>query len=1080
MKLATRGAVLGVAFLWTSLAQALPTPVTRPGYDEGGADTISFEYPVLLSPTLLSLRARSMLDAPGTAEADARPPETLVRVSEDSIGPKRAEAGPRRAATSTQDGLLFAGAKTLSVEVGRGRDASLHQTLDLTLRGRLAGDVEVAASLSDQQLPFEPDGSTRELQDLDRLFLSVRTQQGEVTMGDFRLDQSPGEFARISRQLQGVRGTARVVGSHWDVSAASAKGERRSIEARGEDGKQGPYDLLPRVAGEAPAGIVAGSETVWLDGARLKRGADQDYVVDYGAGTVTFATRHPITRESRIAFDFERASTRFHRSLYAAFTQGAIASTGRWYAGFLRDGDDPKSPLETSLTAEDRRTLSGLGDSAAAPTGARYVGAGRGEYVWDESDLASPHWVFLGSGRGDYTVAFVSVGVAKGSYADTLSLDGVRFYRFMGANRGSYVPGRSLPVPDERRLVDIGGSARVLGALNLEAEAARSGLDRNQLSSLDDGDNAGNAVRFTARLDPRPLRVAGRSLGALRASAAVRSRDGRFRTMDRLDDVFEGDRWNQSSREGAETKSEAGLQYDPFTALSLRAELGRRTLDGGSRSLRRAAAAELRGAVAGGLRWEGAENALGSDRGSRSRLSLDLLRTRGAVTPRFRLVDERIAGQEGDSIPERQSRDWETGIGVAPSARVKLRAGYGERIDRRGDPSEGLARSRRTAWEAGVSARAKTSFSLEMGWSRRRTWEPGGFVASDLAQLALLAGAPGAPLSSELRYDATQLREPQTLRRIVAVEPGTGFYDAYGTPRYRGDYQVITTAGPAAGRSRALVQFRVDAYPGRSASAPGRAGSFWRRWGSSTSLRVETLSALSLGSPRHAFDPRDYLDERATVRGNVVARQSLEYSAPGARYDVRAEIGARRDRTGEFENLRVRRDALDLRLRVRNPLWGRFRLTTDAFLDGSVQTARRTDTSGRSEARMRGRGLNLELSRSLSRAWALSMLARGRRDADVSNRGWQETLAAGPSARCAPGERLRLDGRALYARTGRGGSFQPAGLVTPAVSGRHVDYDLLGEYRLRDRVSLSLTWSGQLANGRGGAYTGRFELRSYF
>src|SRR6185503_18873370 len=113
--------------------------------------------------------------------------------------------------------LLFSGSKSLSVEMGRGRDASLHQTLDLTVRGRVASEVELSATLSDQELPFEPDGTTRELQDLDRLLLSVRAPQGEVTMGDFRLDGGPGEFAKITRQLQGVRGQATIAGSTWDV-----------------------------------------------------------------------------------------------------------------------------------------------------------------------------------------------------------------------------------------------------------------------------------------------------------------------------------------------------------------------------------------------------------------------------------------------------------------------------------------------------------------------------------------------------------------------------------------------------------------------------------------------------------------------------------------------------------------------------------------------------------------------------------------------------------------------------------------------------------------------------------------------
>src|SRR6267378_4370396 len=598
-------AALAAAFVAASgpTASARPTDVVHAGGLPSESDTLVLEYPVVRSPSLLSLSARSALSAAAASEsaadsaarsaAAAGAPGGAVIPAATTVastpGASAAAAGPSKAS------LLFSGSKSLSVEMGRGRDASLHQTLDLTVRGRVAGDVELAATLSDQQLPFQPDGTTRELQDLDRLLLSVRAPQGEVTMGDFRLDGGPGEFARLTRQLQGVRGQARIAGAKWDLAAASAKGERGSIEIRGEEGKQGPYDLISRVPGEIPPGVVAGSETVWLDGAKLKRGADQDYVVDYGAGAVTFTTRHPITAESRIAFDFERANTNFRRSLYAAFTQGPISSSGRWYATYLRDGDDPKSPIDASLTPENLRELGSLGDSAATSSGARYVGAGNGEYAWDQSDAVNPHWLHLGAGRGDYLVEFVSVGAGRGAYADTLAADSTRFYHYMGRNLGSYTPGRALPSPAEQQLFDLGGSARLFRAVHLEGEAARSGLDRNALSSLDDGDNSGSAVRFGAQLDPRPLSVLGRGLGLLRASGSFRSRDSRFTTMDRLDNVFENDRWNQAARDGGETRGEVALQYDPVQALSLRGEAGRRNLTGGSRSDRRALAADWRG-----------------------------------------------------------------------------------------------------------------------------------------------------------------------------------------------------------------------------------------------------------------------------------------------------------------------------------------------------------------------------------------------------------------------------------------------------------------------------------------------------
>src|SRR5205085_9758196 len=122
------------------------------------------------------------------------------------------------------------------------------------------------------------------------------------------------------------------------------------------------------------------------------------------------------------------------------------------------------------------------------------------------------------------------------------------------------------------------------------------------------------------------------------------------------------------------------------------------------------------------------------------------------------------------------------GLAIAPVKRVTLRTSYGERVDRRGDPLLTLVPTRAATWEAGLSAHALSSLSVEMGWTRRRVADPGTTQASDLAQLALLAGTPGGAFTSELRYDATQLREARVIRRVVLVEAGSGSYDAFGNP----------------------------------------------------------------------------------------------------------------------------------------------------------------------------------------------------------------------------------------------------------------------------------------------------------
>src|SRR6185436_17275051 len=137
-----------------------------------------------------------------------------------------------------------------------------------------------------------------------------------------------------------------------------------------------PYPLLAPAIGESNEGIVAGSEAIWLDGARLKRGADADYVIDYGASTVTFTIHRPITAQSRIAVDFEAASSRYRRSLYAASTQGNVPGRGGWYANYVSEGDDPSNPIG----AERARRLGRLDPSerrALCRSGARILRMGR-------------------------------------------------------------------------------------------------------------------------------------------------------------------------------------------------------------------------------------------------------------------------------------------------------------------------------------------------------------------------------------------------------------------------------------------------------------------------------------------------------------------------------------------------------------------------------------------------------------------------------------------------------------------------------------------------------------------------------
>src|SRR4029077_19044693 len=123
--------------------------------------------------------------------------------------------------------------------------------------------------LSDQNSSLDQTGNgTLDLADLDRVLVEVRNPHASGTLGDFSFLHQGGSFAALTRELTGVRAMAHGGGLSGQTTVALEKGQFKSIELRGEEGKQGPY-LLPDEGGATGRPVVPGSERVWLDGERL-------------------------------------------------------------------------------------------------------------------------------------------------------------------------------------------------------------------------------------------------------------------------------------------------------------------------------------------------------------------------------------------------------------------------------------------------------------------------------------------------------------------------------------------------------------------------------------------------------------------------------------------------------------------------------------------------------------------------------------------------------------------------------------------------------------------------------------------
>ncbi len=493
--------------------------------------------------------------------------QSMIRSTAGLQDPFKYKVSRKQNSIFGESDLEKRGSISRGITFGNSQNLSVNSNLNLQLAGRLSDELKILASISDENIPIQPDGNTQQLQDFDQVYIQVYNDKTKLIAGDYQTpNPKQSYFQRYLKRAQGGLFSTRIktdnnvpdsLSPYHELTAgvAVSRGKFGRNIIQGVEGNQGPYRLRGS-EGETFIIILSGTERVFIDGKLLTRGQENDYVINYNTAELTFTAKQFITKDKRIIVEFQYSDRNFARSV-VQFSDVYQSERTKAFFSVYAEQDSKNQSLRQDLTDNQRSILQSIGDSlqdAFAPS-INPVEFTPDLVLYKMLDSLGYDSVFVFSTNPDsamFQLSFSEVGDGNGNYILQKSLANGKVYQWIapdaltGRPMGSFEPVVLLVTPKQRQMIATGLEQKVGESGLIVAEAAISNRDLNNFSPINDGDNIGLAGK--ASYQQRLLQLGKKDTingpWNISGNAGVEFWDNRFSPIERIRNVEFYRDWN--------------------------------------------------------------------------------------------------------------------------------------------------------------------------------------------------------------------------------------------------------------------------------------------------------------------------------------------------------------------------------------------------------------------------------------------------------------------------------------------------------------------------------------------------------